>query len=293
MTAEPPVISVMLAVPDAAAAARWYGRALGATILWDLGSVVGLSVDGAPFFLGQPEGNRWATPGELGGRTVRVEVFVDDPDAFIARAVDAGAEGDVDPVRTHAMPWGPHRQGSFVDPFGHLWLVGDRSPLGAHIAPVLATGDDVDAIHALRRSLEDWMAANGTIQWPRGSLPRERVAAQVDAGEWHVVRDDGGVVGAIRLLWSDPDFWGADGSFAVYVHGLMVDRRHTGAGIGTALLDWAAARGRDAGVDVFRLDCRTTNPVLRAYYEAYGFRAVGQRDFADFSCTLLELDLRG
>jgi hypothetical protein len=24
-----------------------------------------------------------------------------------------------------------HRQGGFLDPFGHLWLVGDRSPLGA------------------------------------------------------------------------------------------------------------------------------------------------------------------
>jgi catechol 2,3-dioxygenase-like lactoylglutathione lyase family enzyme len=37
-----PVISVMLAVPDAAAAARWYARGLGATELWDLGGVVGL-----------------------------------------------------------------------------------------------------------------------------------------------------------------------------------------------------------------------------------------------------------
>jgi uncharacterized glyoxalase superfamily protein PhnB len=30
------------------------------------------------------------------------------------------------------MPWGIHRQGSFVDPFGHLWLVGDESPLRPH-----------------------------------------------------------------------------------------------------------------------------------------------------------------
>ncbi|MEZ0447230.1 GNAT family N-acetyltransferase [Cellulomonas sp. ICMP 17802] len=166
-------------------------------------------------------------------------------------------------------------------------------PRSAAVHPVLATPRDVDAIHALRRALEDWMAATGTVQWPRGSLPRERIAAQVAAGQWHVVRDDAGVlVGTVRLLWSDPDFWGDDDTPAVYVHGLMVDRRHTGAGVGRALLDWAVARGRDAGVPLFRLDCRTTNPVLRTYYEAYGFTAVGQRDFADFSCTLLELDLR-
>ena len=157
-----------------------------------------------------------------------------------------------------------------------------------------ATANDIDAIHALRRSLEDWMAARGTVQWPQGSLPRERVAAQVDAGQWHVLPDDDlGVAATVRLLWSDPDFWGDDDTPAVYVHGLMVDRRAAGRGLGTALLDWAAARGRESGVELFRLDCRTTNPALRTYYEGYGVRAVGQVDFDDFSCTLLELRVGG
>ena len=122
----------MLAVPDAAAATAWYERALGATQLWNLGSVVGLSVQGAPLFLAEPENNGWDTPSALGSRTVRVEVFVDDPDGFIARAVAAGADGTVDEIRDHQAPWGVHRQGGFVDPFGHLWLVGDRSPLRTH-----------------------------------------------------------------------------------------------------------------------------------------------------------------
>jgi PhnB protein len=75
-------ISLMVAVPDATAAAEWYRRALGATELWNLGSVVGLEIAGAPFFLAEPENNGWNSPGELGTTTVRVEVFVDDPDAF-------------------------------------------------------------------------------------------------------------------------------------------------------------------------------------------------------------------
>ncbi len=122
-----PVISVMLAVPDAGEAARWYARALGATELWNVGSVIGLTIGGAPFFLGEPEGNGWDTPAAAGTRTVRVEVFVDDPDAFVRRAVQAGADGDE--VRDHETPWGVHRQGGFLDPYGHRWLVGDRSPL--------------------------------------------------------------------------------------------------------------------------------------------------------------------
>jgi PhnB protein len=127
-----PVISLMLAVPDAQAAAEWYRRALGATKLWDLGSVVGLEVEGAPIFLGEPENNGWNSPAEIGTTTVRVEVFTDDPDSVVRRAVEAGADGRIDGVRDHEMPWGKHRQGGFVDPFGHRWLVGDRSPLKPH-----------------------------------------------------------------------------------------------------------------------------------------------------------------
>lgn len=124
-----PTISFMLAVPDATAATAWYRRALGARVLWDLGGVVGLEIGGAPFFLGTPERNGWDTPGALGSTTLRVELFCDDPDAMIERAVKEGATRGRHAVRNHPMPWGTHRQGGFVDPFGHIWFVGDRSPL--------------------------------------------------------------------------------------------------------------------------------------------------------------------
>jgi PhnB protein len=125
-------ISVMLAVADAPAALEWYKRAVGAKELWNLGSVVGMEIDGAPIFLGQPENNGWETPEKLGAPSVRIEVFTDDPDSFVARAVAAGANGSVDRIRNHQAPWGVHRQGGFIDPFGHKWLVGDRSPLARH-----------------------------------------------------------------------------------------------------------------------------------------------------------------
>jgi PhnB protein len=127
-----PVISVMVAVADAQTASAWYQEALGARRLRDLCSVVGLEIAGAPFFLGEPENNGWNTPGALGMPSVRIGVFCDDPDAFVARAVAAGAQGRAHGVRDYAMPWGTHRQGGFTDPFGHVWFVGDRSPLSPH-----------------------------------------------------------------------------------------------------------------------------------------------------------------
>jgi hypothetical protein len=65
-------------------------------------------------------------------RAQAIEVFCDDPDAFVARAVAAGAHGRAHGVRDYAMPWGTHRQGGFTDPFGHVWFVGDRPPLSPH-----------------------------------------------------------------------------------------------------------------------------------------------------------------
>ena len=124
-----PLISVMLAVSNAPAAVDWYKKALGATELWNFGSVAGLEVNGAVFFVGEPANNGWESPEKLGITTTRVEVFCDDPDAFIKKAVQEGANGDFDKIKNHETPWGIHRQGGFIDPFGHIWLVGDKSPL--------------------------------------------------------------------------------------------------------------------------------------------------------------------
>lgn len=120
-------ISVMLAVPDTPTAIDWYEKALGARVLWSLGSVAGLEIGGAPFYLHEPVKGGFESPNAIGITTARVEMFVDDPDPVIARAVQAGATGG--DVRDYAVPWGTHRQGRFTDPFGHVWHVGDRSPL--------------------------------------------------------------------------------------------------------------------------------------------------------------------
>jgi PhnB protein len=101
-----PVISLMLAVPDAPAAVEWYKQALGATELWSLGSVAGLEIEGAPFFLAQPAKNAWDSPKEIGTTTVRVELFCDDPDAMVARALEAGATGSLNNIKDHQRPWG-------------------------------------------------------------------------------------------------------------------------------------------------------------------------------------------
>jgi PhnB protein len=129
-----PSISVMLIVPDAEAAIAWYYDALGAELLWNLGGVAALHVAGAPFFVHEinPGNPSETSPHRAGVTSTRIELFVEDPDAVLERAIAAGATPG-SPVVDHKRPWGAgtHRQGGFRDPFGHNWSVGDRSPLSA------------------------------------------------------------------------------------------------------------------------------------------------------------------
>lgn len=89
-----------------------------------------MEMGGAPFFLHEPVKSSFDSPQAIGTTTARVEVFVDDPDRVIARAIEAGAKGDA--AQDFQVSWGTHRQGGFTDPFGHVWLIGDKTPLARH-----------------------------------------------------------------------------------------------------------------------------------------------------------------
>src|SRR5690349_19613727 len=108
MTDQPSAaISVMLIVPDATAAIAWYQKALGATALWDLTGVAALNVAGAAFFVHEvnPANPAERSPAQVGATSTRIEVFVDDRDAFLDRAIAAGAFVR-SAMQDHEVPWG-------------------------------------------------------------------------------------------------------------------------------------------------------------------------------------------
>jgi PhnB protein len=114
-----------LSVRNGARAVTFYKSAFGATEVYHLedptGSVVSrLSIDGSEFWLSDesPEHGNYS-PESLGGGTVKMLLTVLDPDAWFAKAVDAGAR-EVYPVQ-EGHGW---RVGRVVDPFGHHWEIG-------------------------------------------------------------------------------------------------------------------------------------------------------------------------
>jgi PhnB protein len=118
------VFAPELVLEEVAPAVEFYKKAFGVEELLiiknDDGSVhvAELSLQGAVFHLHQEMSGRMdREPQGLGGTTVVLGVFVDDPDALMDRAVKAGARV-LNEMKSHSYGY---RQGTVEDPFGHHW----------------------------------------------------------------------------------------------------------------------------------------------------------------------------
>jgi PhnB protein len=111
-------------VDRAGEAVTFYEAAFGARVLLRVGEgddiVAQLAVDDAVFWVSAAsDGGPRFSPPAIGGTTGRTLLIVDDPDAFAAKAVGAGA-AELGPVADE-HGW---RLGQIEDPFGHEWEIG-------------------------------------------------------------------------------------------------------------------------------------------------------------------------
>jgi PhnB protein len=115
-----------LVVKGASKAIDYYRKAFGATELSRFempdGSIMhaAIKIGEGTVYLAD-ENKEWGnqSPQSLGGSPVLLALYVPDVDAFVKRAVEAGAEIKM-PVNDQF--WGD-RYGMIADPFGHLWEV--------------------------------------------------------------------------------------------------------------------------------------------------------------------------
>ena len=119
-----------LVCQGAADAIEFYKRAFGAPEISRMPAPDGkrvmhaeIRIAGRPVFIADdfPEycGGKSQSPTALGGTPVTIHRYVEDCDAAIRRAVDAGATIKMPPMD---MFWGD-RYGVVTDPFGHSWSI--------------------------------------------------------------------------------------------------------------------------------------------------------------------------
>ena len=119
-------ISPYLAVDDAAEAIEYYKKAFGAEETERMeapGGKIGhaeLKIGDSHVMLSDPFPQASTTPPkELGGTSASIFMYVEDVDAVVQKAVDAGATVTME---VEDQFWGD-RFGSITDPFGHNWSI--------------------------------------------------------------------------------------------------------------------------------------------------------------------------
>jgi PhnB protein len=122
-------ITPALAFRNAAGAIDFYTRAFGAREIMRLtmpdGTIAHAELDiaGGTISLAEEDAKYNATPETLGGTSVVLQLYVANVDAFVARAVEAGATVTI-PV---ADQFYGDRSGRLTDPYGYVWLISTRT----------------------------------------------------------------------------------------------------------------------------------------------------------------------
>ncbi|WP_327270780.1 GNAT family N-acetyltransferase (plasmid) [Streptomyces sp. NBC_01218] len=143
---------------------------------------------------------------------------------------------------------------------------------------VRAEEADLPRLLKFRHDTAMWLGSQGIDQWAK-PFPAEHILASIRAGEVFLVKTRPGVDAAATVTLdqdADERLWTPDerAEPARYVHKLTVDRKYSGTGLGSRILDWAGDRAAREGAQWLRLDAWTTNPRLHAYYEAQGFNHI-------------------
>ena len=153
-----------------------------------------------------------------------------------------------------------------------------------------ATGEDVAAVTELWVALAREQRAHGSHL--RAAENREQardlVAQYVHTGDCAVARSGGQPVGFV-MFHVETGFFETDATRGV-VDNLYVLPDRRGEGVGSALLDYAEDRLRDAGADALAVEALWDNEAARRLYERRGYAphrvtmekpVGGERDDAD------------
>lgn len=143
----------------------------------------------------------------------------------------------------------------------------------------LATAEAASDIVELRDSLAHRQQQKLIQQWVPGEWTVGQVAEQISRNEWWVREVDRKIIATVRIVVTDHLIWPEGDPQAAYIHGLMVDRSHSGQGIGKRILAWAEGAIYAKGYSVSRLDCVASNVPLCQYYVEQGYSERGVVEF--------------
>jgi len=155
-----------------------------------------------------------------------------------------------------------------------------------------ATSSDAAEVTGILQAAARWLEESGTPMWKGDELLPEHTLSDIGTGAFYLAERDGRIAGVVKFQLEDPLFWPdqPEGQ-AAYVHRLAVRREFAGTGASTDLLGWAVAQTRTIGRSFLRLDCESSRPRLRAFYERFGFEHHSERQVGPYFVSRYELEV--
>ena len=142
--------------------------------------------------------------------------------------------------------------------------------------------DDIAAVLALGDEAVKWMNARGNIQqwgtapWTGNQKREAAIGDQARGSGMRIAEDqDGMVLGALVITEIPQAYVPPAAERELYVNLLLVSRRHSGQGIGAALIEHAKQEAAARDISLIRVDCWAgQDGSLVRIYERYGFSRV-------------------
>ena len=144
------------------------------------------------------------------------------------------------------------------------------------------TSTDLNEVLSLFKSSAEKIAKKGIDHWQYWKNPPIEKVNWVKEGIFNNefffiknIKDE--VIGMVRVLDKDLQYWGENTDKARYIHSLVVIEKYDGQGIGSMVIKKIEDNAHDNNFDFIRLDCDSKNPKLCEYYIRQGFIKVGQK----------------
>lgn len=126
-----------------------------------------------------------------------------------------------------------------------------------------------------------WLDSIEQSMWEIKDLTVNELLKKYDINEMKLCYEDGNLIGVYILQWYDSLFWAElKKNDSGILHKLAVCREYSKMGYGKKIIGSAELLCKNHGVNSLRLNCGTSRPRLRNFYESVGFKMV-DRVFID------------
>ncbi|WP_117881441.1 GNAT family N-acetyltransferase [Aureibaculum luteum] len=148
---------------------------------------------------------------------------------------------------------------------------------------IQANPKEIKKAFNLLKSASKTLEQKNVKQWDYWQDPPEGKIKWVEDGfltnEFYFIKNENDkVMGMVRILENDLNYWGEMNDKSKYIHSLVVDNVFSGNNLGKQVVLLIEKNAKKDDYEYLRLDCDATNTKLCTYYENLGFILVRQKE---------------